>query len=106
MIFHTAPHHFPPQPALCLYMSSDGSLCWAGHTCTACTRKLLTITSTRCFCRRIPAFSELGIEPVSSVLGTFFNNTGIPLRYHRDDSVVVVRYYNNPLSFPPHRQST
>ena len=28
-----------------------------------------------------------------SVLGAFVDNTGIPLRYHRDDSVVVFRYY-------------
>ena len=33
------------------------------------------------------------MEPVSSVLGTFVDNTGRPLRYHRNDSVVVFRYY-------------
>ena len=84
---------FPPHLALCWYSSSVGGLCWAGNLRTACMWKLLTVTSTHWFCRRIPAFAESGIEPVSSVLGNFVDNTGIPLRYHRDDSVVVFRYF-------------
>ena len=35
---------------------------------------------------------EYHYEPVSSVLGTFVDNTGKPLRYHRNDSVVVFWY--------------
>ena len=31
------------------------------------------------------------------MLDTFVDNTGIPLRYHRDDSVVVFRYYQHIL---------
>ena len=34
----------------------------------------------------------------SSVLGNFVDNTGKPLQYHRDDSVVVFRYYQQFLS--------
>ena len=89
------PSIFPPQPALCLYRSSVNGLCWDGHTRTACTRKLLTLTSKRWFCRRITAFAESGIEPVSSVLGNFVDYTGRPLHYPRDDSVVVFRYYQH-----------
>ena len=33
---------------------------------------------------------------MSSVLGTFIDNTGRPLRYHCDDSVVVFLYYQHP----------
>ena len=35
----------------------------------------------------------MGIEPVSSVLGNFVNNTEKPLRYHRNDSVLAFWYY-------------
>ena len=35
----------------------------------------------------------------SSVLRTFFDNTKKPLRYHRDDSVVVFRYYQQTFVF-------
>ena len=90
---------FPPQPALCLHSSSDGGLCWACHAHTACTRKLLTVTSTRWFCKRIPAFAESGIEPVSSVLGTFVDIYLKPLLYQRDDSIGVFSICQQSLGF-------
>ena len=50
MICYTAPQHFSsPAGTLFVYkvLRSFYGLCWAGRTRTACTRKLLTITSTR-----------------------------------------------------------
>ena len=98
MISHTDPQHFSfPSGTLFIEFFSLYGLCWAGHIRTACTRKLLTVTSTRWFCRRTPVFSELVIGPVSSVLGSFVDNTEIPLSYHRDDSVVGFWYYQQIL---------
>ena len=92
MIYHTAPQHFySPAGTLFIEFFSLYGLCWAGHTLNASSRKLLTMTIIRWFCRRIPAFAESVIEPVSSGFGTFLNNTPKPLRYHFDDRVVVFR---------------
>ena len=94
MIYHIDSQHFSsPSGTLFIEFFSLYGLYWAGHPRNTCTQKLLTVTSTRWFCRIIPSFAELEIEPISSVLGTFVDNTWIPLRYHRDGSSFVVRYY-------------
>ena len=94
MISHTAPQHFssPAGPVFIQVFSPS--------TASAGLDTHVLLVSGSCLpelvpddvCRRIPDFAESGIEPLSSVLGTFVKNTGIPLRYHCDDSVVVFRY--------------
>ena len=88
---------FSPQPAHSLKSSPvfTPSVGTYIHVQLACTRKLLPGTRTQWFCRRIPDFAELGIEPVSSVFSIFVDKTEKLLRYNLDASVVLFRYYQN-----------